>query len=168
MDLARALQTSLDFEKKGHHIYEETTNKTKNPIVAKTFRYLADQELIHIEEIKEYIEKLNNGNRVKLRGDKLEDTKKFFNTTVKEFKEKTELSDDDLGAHERGLELERRSYDFYKGQYDKANEGELKKFFKWLMMQENVHYELIRNTYDFIKNPIGFYTEEEQWIADGG
>lgn len=168
MELKKAFQTALDFEQKGHKIYEEIANKTKNPIVAKTFRYLANQELIHIEEIKEYIEKLNNGHKVGLRGDKLKETQKFFNITIKEFKKKTELSRDDLKAHETALELEQKSYDFYKKQYDRTKDKELKKFFKWLMEQENTHYELIQKAYEYIKNPIGFYTEEEKWIVDGG
>jgi rubrerythrin len=168
MELKEALQTALDFEQKGHSIYEETSNKTQNPIVAKTFRYLADQELIHIEEIKEYIEKLNNGHDVELKGDTLDDTKRFFTTTVNEFKEKTELSDDDIKAHEVGLELEQSSYDFYKEQYDAVDDEELKKFFKWLMEQENAHYEFIQKAYEYIKDPVGFYTEEEAWMADGG
>ena len=55
MDLKQAFQKALDFEQKGLRIYEETAKKTKNPIVSKTFSYLAGQELIHIEEIKEYL-----------------------------------------------------------------------------------------------------------------
>lgn len=168
MELKKAFETALDFEQKGHKIYEGTSNKTRNPIVAKTFRYLADQELIHIEEIEEYIEKLNDGYKVEPKGDTIEETKKFFTTTVDKFKEKTELSNDDLKAYETALELEQSSYDFYKKQHDQTENKEAKKFFKFLMEQENVHYELIRKVYDFIKNPIGFYTEEEKWIADGG
>ncbi|MBU0627915.1 MAG: ferritin family protein [Nanoarchaeota archaeon] len=168
MELKQALQTALEFEKKGHSIYEETANKTKNPIVAKTFRYLSNQELIHIEEIKEYIEKLNNSHKIELKGDNLKQTQEFFNTTITQFKEKTELSDDDLKAHETGLILERRAYDFYKEQHDNSTDEETKKFFKWIMTQENAHYEFIRRAYDFIKDPVAFYSEEEQWMVDGG
>jgi len=168
MELKEAFQKALEFEQKGHDIYEETSNKTENPIVAKTFRYLADQETLHIEEIKEYIEQLNNGHKVELKGDTLEDTKNFFTTTAKEFKEKTELSDDDIKAHETALELEQSAYDFYKEQNDNTQEEELKKFFKWLMDQENAHYELIKKAYDFIKDPAAFYSEEEAWMVDGG
>ena len=67
MELKQALQTAFDFEQKGHKIYEETANKTKNPVVAKTFKYLADQELLHTEEIKEYMEKLDKGQSIKTR-----------------------------------------------------------------------------------------------------
>ena len=168
MDLKQALQTALDFEQKGHTIYEETANKTQNIMIAKTFRYLANQELFHIEEIEEYIKQLNNGHKVKLKGDEPPDTKKFFTMTVNQFKEKTELSDDDLKAHETALELEQKSYNFYKEQYGKTEDNEAKRLFKWLMGQENAHYELIQKAYEYIKNPVGFYTEEEKWMADGG
>ena len=33
-ELKEALKTALDFEQKGHDIYEETASKTKNPIPA--------------------------------------------------------------------------------------------------------------------------------------
>src|SRR3989338_7360449 len=163
IDIKKALQTALNFEEKGHHIYEGISTKTENPIVAKTFRYLASQELIHIEVIKEYMEK----ERIELKGDKLKETKKFFSMTVKEFKERAELSDDDLKAHETALELEQKSYDFYKTQSERTANKELKKFFSFLMEQENNHYELVQKAYGYIKNPVGFYTEEEKWLVEG-
>ncbi len=163
MELKEALQTALDFEKKGEKIYKDTAAITKNPIVKKTFSYLAEQELNHINEIEEYIEK----NKIEMKGDKLEDTKRFFTMTVNEFKEKTELSDDDLNAHKTALELEQSSYDFYKEQFEQADDAELKKFFKFLMEQENNHYVLIQKAYEYIKDPSDFYAEEEHWVLEG-
>ncbi|MEA2037442.1 MAG: ferritin family protein [Nanoarchaeota archaeon] len=168
MEMKEALNVALEYEKKGHKLYSEATNNTKNPVVAKTFKYLADQELIHIEEINEYIEQLDNGHKVEPKGDTVEETKNFFSTTTHEFKEKTELSEDDIKVHELGMELEQKAYDFYKEQYNTTKDEEAKKFFKFLMEQENVHYELIRKAYDYIKDPVGFYSEEEGWSLDGG
>jgi len=168
MELKDALKTALDFEIKGHKIYEEVSNKTENEIIARTFRYLADQELIHIQAIKEYMGKSGAIPFTNVNRDSLKGMKQFFNTTITEFKKKTELSDDDIKAHETGLELEKSSYDFYKEKFQNSKDPKAKKFFEWLMVQENAHYELIRNTYDFIKNPVAFYTEEERWMADGG
>ena len=163
MELKKALQTALDFEEKGHHIYEEVSNKTENQIVEKTFRYLANQELIHIEVIKEYIKE----EKIELKGDKLKETKKFFSTTIRKFKEKTELSNDDLKAHETALELEQKSYDFYKEQREKTADKDLKKFFGFLMEQENAHYMLVQKAYNYMKNPDAFYAEEEKWVVEG-
>ena len=165
MELKEALRTALDFEEKGCKIYKEAESKTKNPIVEKTFRYLAEQEQNHINEIKEFIrqERAN----VELKEDSLENTKNFFTTTIDEFKEKTELSKDDIKAHETALELEQNSYDFYNGEAEKTNDGELKKFFEFLMEQENTHYMLIQKAYAYIKDPANFYVEEEQWVFEG-
>ena len=167
MDLKEALRTALDFEEKGHKIYAETANKSNNPIVVKTFRYLARQELNHIAEISEYIKDLGDGPKVELKGDRLEDTKRFFSMTVKGFTEKTMLSDDDIEAHKTALELEKKSHDFYEEQYNQAKDEDTKSFFNWLMEQENAHYQLIQNAYEFIKNPDHFFAEEEKWIVEG-
>ncbi len=164
MELKEALNKALDFEQKGHDIYEEIAKKTKNQIVAETFSYLADQELSHIQGIKDYLE----NNQIELGGEAPSHTKEFFTMTVKEFRKKTALSKDDIKAHETALELEKSSYEFYKKQNISTKDEELKKFFSVLMDQENAHYELIQKAYEFIKNPTAFYTEEEGWMADGG
>ena len=168
MELKQALQTALEFEKKGHDIYEETARKTSNPMVRKTFIYLAEQEIHHIEEIQEYIgQEHPDVEKIELKGDNLEGAKKFFKITVKEFKEKTELSEDDIKAHETALELEQSAYNFYKEQSDGTADEHSKKFFKFLMKQENAHYELIQKALAFIKDPANFYAEEEGWIVEG-
>lgn len=163
MEIKKALKTALDFEQKGHKIYEDTANKTENQIVEKTFRYLANQELIHIEVIKEYIKE----EKIELKGDKLKDTKKFFSMTVAKFKKMAELSGDDLKAHETALELEQKSYNFYKEQGEKTDDKDLKKFFSFLMEQENAHYMLVQKAYNYMKNPDAFYAEEEKWVVEG-
>ncbi|MBN2422239.1 ferritin family protein [Candidatus Woesearchaeota archaeon] len=166
MDLKNTLKEALAFEQKGHDIYKATAKKTSNSVVKATFNYLAEEELKHKDAIKGYIEKekidISNS------GNKKEDTEKFFTTTVNEFKEKTRLSSDDLKAHETALELEKSSYNFYKELHKKSDTQELKKFFKFLMEQENTHYELIQKAYWYVKDPTGFYAEEEQWFIEGG
>tara|TARA_Y100000310_G_C20431533_1_gene691712 strand:+ start:336 stop:848 length:513 start_codon:yes stop_codon:yes gene_type:complete len=167
-ELKETFQTAYEFEIKGKEIYESTANSTKNPIIAKTFRYLADQEQLHANEIKEYKEKLDQGISIEVRSDAPEETKRFFSMTVEEFKEKTELTEDDKEAHKVALELEQKAYDFYKEQHEKATDEKLKKFLRFLMTQENTHFELIQKAFEFIKDPAAFYAEEEKWMAEGG
>ncbi|MBN2517382.1 MAG: ferritin family protein [Candidatus Altiarchaeota archaeon] len=166
MELKEALKTALDFEQKGQKIYEKAAKKTLNPIVKRTFTYLAGQEVNHIREIKEFMKK--EVPDVKLEGDRIEDVRKFFTMTTKEFKEKTRLSDDDIKAHETALALEKSSYDFYEIRLSQSMDDMTKKFFRFLMDQEEAHYELVQKAYHFIKDPTAFYSEEEGWIAEGG
>lgn len=167
MELKKAFEKALEFEKKGYDIYKERADKTQNPIVKRTFNYLASQEQYHIQEIKEYIEKLQDGHGVELKGDTLEDTKKFFSMTVKDFHEKLKLSDDDVKAYEAALHLEKKAYNFYEQKMGLAQDSELRKFFEFLMEQENAHYEFIQKSLEFSKDPANFYTEEEGWIMEG-
>lgn len=166
MELNEAFGTALEFEKKGKSIYEETAKKTKNPIVKKTFDYLAKQEVFHVKEIENYLKK--HGGKIDLGGDGVKDTEKFFSMTVKGFEGKAALSDDDLKAHETALELEQNAYDFYKELYESAENNDLKNFFKWLMEQENAHYTLVQNAYEYVKDPVSFFSKEERWMVDGG
>ena len=166
MDLKKALQTALGFEKKGHDIYVMAAVNTRNPVVKKTFTYLAEQEVNHIREIQEFMKTENPS--VQLKGDKPADTKKFFTMTVSEFAKKAKLSEDDIKAHDTALQLEQSSYDFYRAQLGKAKDTKTRGFFKFLMDQESAHYDLVKKAYDYIKDPQGFMIEEEKWNFEGG
>jgi rubrerythrin len=166
MDMGQALETALEFEKEGFQIYTEAADNTEHSVIEKTFRYLADQEVNHIEEIKQFIEK--NDPDVELKGDQLPEVKKKFGEIISEHWEKTELSDSDIEAHKAGMDFEKKAYEFYKKELEETDDEMAKKFFKFLMEQEQAHYELIEKTYDYIKNPEAWYAEEEGWIEEGG
>jgi len=166
MDLKEALQTALDFELRGEGIYKDVAETSKNPIVKKTFNYLFGQEQNHINEIKKFMEELNVGS-VEFSGDDMDGVRGFFNGEIKQIKEKMELSGDDEKAHEQAMELEKYSYNFYKQRMEEASDEKVKNFFKTLMEQENAHYALIQNAYEYIKNPEQFFAEEEKWIVEG-
>lgn len=163
MDMKEAMDIALNFERKGKDIYSGVAAKTANPFVRKTFEYLAEQEDKHIEEIENYFknQKLTPG------GDDAKHVKRFFTTTTDEFKEKLELSEDDMQAHEKGLELENKSYEFYKKGAEEAEKPEVKAFFEFLMQQEMAHYDLIKKSYEYIKDPSGFNAGEEGWFFEG-
>jgi rubrerythrin len=162
--LDKALKTALDFEKKGFAIYTEASMNTKNPVVASTFKHLAEQEDWHVMEIEKYIKT----QKIEMKGDTLKETRQFFSTTVNEFRDKTKMSRDDLKAHDIAVDLERNAYNFYKDELAKARTEELKRFFEFLMAQEKLHWELVNKAFEFIKFPEYFYGKEEQWIFEGG
>lgn len=164
MNIKQALQTALNFEQKGEKAYYDAATNSSNELVRKTFSYLAKQELNHIKEIQNFIK----SSKVQLKGDKASDTKKFFEMSVKQFKRKIELSKDDLKAYEIALKLEQNAFSFYKKQKEAIDDDDgLKKFFSFLMEQENAHYVLIQNIYSFMKDPEHFMVKEEGWMFEG-
>jgi rubrerythrin len=165
MDIQKALQTALDFEKKGKKIYEAAAKKSKNPFVRDVFSYLAGQEENHIKEIAAFKETHFPGKALK--GDKKREVKRFFTTTMARFKKKLAFTKADLQAYEAGMDLEKSSYAFYKKELGKAPDEKAKNFFRFLMEQEAAHYSLIRNAYDYLKDPVNFHREEEGWMFEG-
>jgi rubrerythrin len=163
--LIKAMQKALDFEKKGFSVYTDVAQTSFNPVVIRTFTFLAEQEENHIAEIKRYIEKENP--EMKLKGEGLAGIKQFFNMSVEEYREGIEFSKSDLSAYEKALGLEQSSYDYYKVQFQSAKDNHEKKFFKFLMEQESAHYLLIENTLNFLKDPSQFFAETEDWIFEG-
>jgi rubrerythrin len=165
MELKKALQTALQFEKKGHELYVDAAKRSKHMLVKKTFLYLAGQEIIHVRDIQHYIEKTHPD--IKLAGDKPDDIKMFFSVTIREFKKRTDLSQDDIKAYETALEFERNAYLFYKKNFASTEDKDSQRFFKFLMEQENFHYLLLKKTYDYVKDPAEFHKQHENWIFEG-
>lgn len=166
MELKKALQTALDFEQKGRDIYNGAAEKTDNKLVKKTFNYLAEQEMNHISEIKDFIKSENPD--IELFGDTPEEVKQFFTMTIDEFSSKAKISSTDERAYKTALELETSSYNFYKEQLGQASDTPTKKFFQFLMQQEQAHYDFIQNSLSFLKDPVSFYAGEERWMFEGG
>ncbi len=128
MDLKSALQKAMDFEQKGHDLYVEAAENTRNPVLKKTFGYLAKQEIYHKDAIKTYMQQEHP--ELNFKNDSSDEVKEFFSLTGKQFKNKLALSDDDVKAHEAVLKLEKSSYDFYKKHYE-GSPGDSKKFFEF-------------------------------------
>ena len=157
------LKIALEFEKKGYALYFDVSKKTKNPLVKSIFDYLSSQEERHVAEIEAYIQK----NKLELAGDDAKKTERFFNMTVREFKGHLELVKEDSDAYEKGLHLEKDAYEFYKSKLSEAKTEDVRKFLKFLMEQENAHYVLIQNTYEYSKDPKHFFAQNERSFFEG-
>lgn len=165
MELKEALKVALDFEKKGYDIYFQASLKAKNEVVRTTFEYLAKQEHHHIKEIADFLKK--NDLPLKLGGDLPLKTQDFFNKTFKKFKKKTVMSQDELKLYKSAMELEEAAYEFYKTQAAIAKSVDAKKFFEFLVSQENAHFALLQKSLDYIRDPDKFFAGEENWNFEG-
>ncbi|MBU1975012.1 MAG: ferritin family protein [Nanoarchaeota archaeon] len=163
MEFKEALQKAIEFEQKGRMIYEEAAGKTKNDAVAKLFEYLAEQEKMHEDWIRKYVD--DQG--IELPENSKEDTKEFFKTTIGAFKEKIALSGDDISAYEQGMQLETESYEYYKEHSEKAEDPTVKAFLKFLMEQEQIHYDLLEQSKDYLSDPDLFFQRHEGWMFEG-
>ncbi|MBD3203548.1 hypothetical protein GF327_04590 [Candidatus Woesearchaeota archaeon] len=163
MQLKKALQKAIDYEQKGYEVYSDRADKISNKVMKDTFSYLAEQELLHKKVIEEFAEK----NSFNIESEQESDAIQFFNTTIKDFREELDLSDDEQDIYKKALELEKASFDYYSDLLEESEDESTRKFFKFLKEQENIHFEMLQKAYWFIKDPEGFFAEEEKWFVEG-
>jgi rubrerythrin len=163
--LKEALNAALGLEQKGYEHYKEALGDAKNPLTKKLFSTLAEQELEHMNRIRELFEK---------------DSKETSHTTipgqalemiVKEVFE--EFSKDDRSlwnvdvaqAYEHAMHLEQESIDMYSSFTEESANKSEKKFFEDLTEEEVKHLTALKNVYHYLSRTADWFetTESETW-----
>lgn len=165
------MKIALDNEKKGYNMYLEAGANSKNKLVRDMFKYLATQELYHMQRIEEFNKSMSG--TVEFFSPELgeniihfDEAKQLFNKTIAEWKEEFK-SEDDLQALNTALDFEKEGYEYYKKHSDNTNDLNLKKFFEFLCKEEDLHFHLIQNMIGYIENPMQFNADEEDWFFEG-
>lgn len=68
---------------------------------------------------------------------------------------------DDIAALEFGMDAEKLSYDLYNGAAQKADNAAAKQAYDILAEQENGHYELLRESRDYLTNNQTWWDDEQ-------
>ncbi|OGC13185.1 hypothetical protein A3D23_00980 [candidate division WOR-1 bacterium RIFCSPHIGHO2_02_FULL_53_26] len=169
-----AMKIALDMEKKGYKIYMDAANRTVNKLGKSTFEAVAAKEIEHIKAIEGYCQRPEGDpEAAKMIGaikhaEKKDYIRRIIEKVGRRLEEKPIKTDADLSeAYKAALDLERESYLFYKGLADEAASPTVKAFFKFLMGQENTHYELFQETLEYLDHPGDWFREQERWIVEG-
>ncbi|MBN2052627.1 ferritin family protein [Candidatus Woesearchaeota archaeon] len=166
-----ALKLAIDNENKIRDFYLKHAARMRHELAKKVFIFLADEELKHIDAINAFNKSIHDSEEPIIKSgaedEAINEVKEFFSDTVKTMVEKAVASENDLKAYEAGLALEQKGYDFYKKSAAEAKHPNVKKFFEFLMKEENSHYALISNAVRYFKNPEDYFQDEESWFFEG-
>jgi rubrerythrin len=165
------LQVALENEILGRKLYMQYSKTLKNELAKRVFTHLANDELHHIEDIKKFIESLTFGSFVDVgsmvKPGTLENTKRLFGKLIEDLKEQVKPGDDDNRSRRLAMDIEKAGYEYYKKGAETTKNPQLKKFFEWLVEQEQSHYVLIRNAFEYMNSPDSWYAEQEHWLLEG-
>ncbi len=172
-DMENALKKALEMEEKGEDFYKDVSKKCKNPVTRKTFSFLADNELLHIDSIKKFYNSMKEKKEFpSLDLDKLHDKRtsdlKIFSETINNLKEKIKPSDDDKKACEFAMDFENKGYKYYENMLKSVSDPKLTKFLKFLLEEESRHYEGIERLYRYITDSENWFMYEEGSFPQGG
>ena len=75
---------------------------------------------------------------------------------------------DELEAFKIAMQMEQEGVVFYKKVEAEADRPKEKALFERLIREEQQHYDIFSNTYNFMKDTGNWFMWEEQSIVDGG
>ena len=166
------LKEALNMEEKGYDFYKDISKKAKNEVTKKTFSFLADQEMLHIEKINSFYnthkekDEFPSLDLAGFDGSRAE-ALNIFSKSIKELGEKVGSSDDDKKACEFAMEFEKNGYKYYEDVLKTAQDENLKQLLRFLLEEENKHYEVIRDLYAYISDSQNWFMYEEGSFPQG-
>jgi len=165
-----ALEVALDNEKNERAFYLEHAGRTKNPLGKTMFEQIADDELEHYERLKELHkrwkkeEKWPETVRLAVRKSPVRD---LFTKLVGESGDIPPGDDDDLKAIRIAVDFEAKGAQHYAGLRDGSSDEKERAFFDLLSSMEREHYLSLRDTEEFLTDPVSWYRRTESPGLDG-
>ncbi|MFC1699674.1 ferritin family protein [Candidatus Omnitrophota bacterium] len=171
--LLAGLNKALEMEEKGYQFYQEVSARSKNKITQKTFALLANNEAVHIKDIKNFYNTLKERGEFpdfQLAGtrDKGHQDDSLFLQNTSEWKDKIKPTDDDKEACKVAMELENSAFKYYENMLKEAKDENLIKLLKFLLGEEDKHYQWIANLNTYLNDSANWYMYEEGSFPQGG
>ena len=167
--LIEPVEIALNMEKDGRKFYLESAEKVTNEIIKNLLRSLAKDEEDHYNIFKKIYDsfKQNDSWPQEAKITANSDSRTIFEEYAVKNKEGVKKAGDEMDIVKMALEIEKKSYVFYKKLSDEIEDNNIKMFFEKLSDIENEHYKLLDDTYQYLNNPSDWFVGQEQPIFEG-
>jgi rubrerythrin len=160
MKLDDAIKTALEFEAGVHKIYLEAMEKAADPTAKRIFRVLCDEEMGHLEYLRERLQEWQTTGKVKVKklGTSIparEAIEKGLQDQRKTVKPKLTKQVLELELLKKALDAEIKASEFYKQMVAKLD-GEGQALFKRFVEIEVGHEAIVRAEINSVSN-LGFW-----------
>jgi len=162
---------AIEYEKEGRRLLLSARDDACDPLTKATFHFLADQESQHIHAIESYLDALihkgafdpSEYEPLTLQGAGREVTKLFEDFRQK-YEETACTEEERLKVYQAAMEMERRGYELYSSAASKVNDETSRQFYEFLASEEDRHFQILQDTYTFLKQPDAVMAIEERWM----
>ena len=165
-----ALQVALNNEMKEHEFYMKNAERTRNPVGRAMFKQIGGEELEHYERLKQLHTNWEKDKKwpetVPL---KVKDTtiKDVLKDAAQKAPKATKGDADDLKAIRIAIEFEGKGAEYYAKLRDEVSDPKEKAFFNLLANIEHEHYVSLKDTEEFMTDPVSWFRKKERTGVDG-
>ena len=167
----KALQIAIQMEIDGKEYYLKASRQSSNELGRKLMESLATEEDAHrqkVEEIYKAIQSKKAWPTADFQPDGGEKLGTIFAGATEGMVSNIKAPKTELDGVQTAIDMEDKTYDFYKSQERKATYDAERSFYEALAAEEREHYLVLLNYYEYLKDPAGWFVSAEHPSLDGG
>ncbi|MBE0565379.1 MAG: ferritin family protein [Krumholzibacteria bacterium] len=166
------LEKAIAFEEEGMAFFQDRAENAPTSLERNLFNSLAKDEAGHKAYLVKMREDLLREGTVDVLPDVDEDhvlnVRKLFEDALENASDPYVAELEELEILQGALDVERRGYAMYAGAAAKVVSPRAKAMFEHLAAEEQNHFALLKNTYDYMADPEGFAGFDGNPMLDGG
>jgi rubrerythrin len=166
-----ALQIATQMEIDGKQYYLKAAQESSNEIGKKLMESLAREEDTHrlkFEEIYNAIQSKKAWPTTDFQPDGGKRLRTLFVKATEEISSNTRVPATELDAIRTAMDMENKTYDFYKSQSKNASYDAEREFYDTISEEEREHHLILLDYYEYLKDPAGWFVSKEHPSLDGG
>jgi rubrerythrin len=167
-NLNESISIALEMEKEGYDHYINVARHTRNELAKKTLEAIAAKEIDHMKAIEKFATDVQAAIQMIHPQDKKEYLKPIMDQLQGRLQKEVQVDTDLTKAYEVAMTLEQASAALYTKLAAQTNDPQSKQFFEFLTKEENIHFELLQDTLQYLNHPADWFRYEEKWIVEGG
>jgi rubrerythrin len=165
------LQTALKMEEDGKAFYLKAAKASPNQLGSQLFKNLAAEEDIHRAVFKSIYDKIKKNQGwpdTAFKSDHGQKLKTVFAAAIEKMDKEFTPAASELDAVKTGMDMEKKTLDFYRGRSAKTTLKAEKQLYDALSMQESEHARVLQDYFEFYSDPAGYAVLHERSSVDGG
>jgi len=159
-----ALELAMKMEKDAIAFYTEAARKTTSPAGKKMLQTITEDEKQHLEMVSQIIKGLNITHKDT---SPMKNVKTVFESMKDDMMKKLAASADDLEAFKIAMKMEKEGLEFYRKTLTGSKKEKERALLEQLIHEEQQHYDIFANTYQFLANTGNWFMWEERGIVEG-
>ena len=166
-----ALQIAIQMETDGKEYYMKVSRESSSELGKKLLQSLADEEDIHWQKFKQIYDAIRNKKvwpETNFQPDFGKRLRTILAKATEEISPNMKASASEFDAIETAIDIETKTYDFYKNQEGNATFDAERDFYETLAVEEREHRLILLDYYEYLKDPAGWFVKKEHPSLDGG
>jgi len=169
--ILEALKIAIDIEKDGKECYLQASQVSDNEVGRKLFQALAQEEDTHHRKFVEMyraLQKRKGWPATDFQPDTGKRLRELFTRTCEVIGVNVKSVATEFEAINTAIDKEKKSYDFYNRQSENATYDVERDFYGALASEEREHELILVDYYEYLTNPVDWFTRMEHHSLDGG